>query len=364
MNINLVAPINSLSYGQVSRAFLKAFDLAGHKIALWPLGNVDPNDLDQDEHPLIQRSIENTKLFDCAAPCIRIWHQFDMAMRAGNGKFVGYTIFEVDRLNEVEKNHLRSCDLVCVPSSWAQGIVNSETGSPRPRVVTIPLAVDTTVFHPDVKPARPNCKPNTTVFLNVGKWEKRKGHDVLPQVFRKAFSPNDDVMLVMHADNPFLRSEETAEWEAYYRKILGSQVTFSRRVPNQRLLATIMAGADCGIFPSRAEGWNMPLAEMMAMGKQVIATNYSAHTEFCDNQNCHLVEPGHQVPAYDAKWFDGSAQWADIGESQVEQMVHYLRVIRDDKQHGLVPQNTDGIRRFRETFTWAKSAQMLIGAIG
>ena len=29
---------------------------------------------------------------------------------------------------------------------------------------------------------------------------------------------------------------------------------------------------------------------MMSMNKPVIATNYSAHTEFCDKNNCYLIE--------------------------------------------------------------------------
>ena len=50
-----------------------------------------------------------------------------------------------------------------------------------------------------------------------------------------------------------------------------------------------MSQVDCGVFPSRAEGRNLELLEMMSAGKHVITTDYSAHTEFCTKDNAGLV---------------------------------------------------------------------------
>ena len=38
----------------------------------------------------------------------------------------------------------------------------------------------------------------------------------------------------------------------------------------------------CSVFPSRAEGFGLPQAEMASLGIPVITTNYSAPTEFND----------------------------------------------------------------------------------
>ena len=54
------------------------------------------------------------------------------------------------------------------------------------------------------------------------------------------------------------------------------------RVNTSEEVARIMGQVDCGVFPARGEGWNLELLEMMSMGKPVIATNYSGHTQFCD----------------------------------------------------------------------------------
>ena len=70
---------------------------------------------------------------------------------------------------------------------------------------------------------------------------------------------------------------------------LGNKIRMIPRQKTQNDVYNIMIQTDCGVFPARAEGWNLELLEMMACGKQVIATNYSAHTEFCNPDNCRLI---------------------------------------------------------------------------
>jgi glycosyltransferase involved in cell wall biosynthesis len=67
------------------------------------------------------------------------------------------------------------------------------------------------------------------------------------------------------------------------------------------------------VFPSRAEGWNLEALEMMSVGRPVIITNYSAHTEFCNNKNSSLIDVNDTEAAYDGIWFDGNVgDWATI----------------------------------------------------
>ena len=61
-------------------------------------------------------------------------------------------------------------------------------------------------------------------------------------------------------------------------------------------VAALLADCDCGVFPSRAEGWNLGLLECMSMGLNVIATNYSAHTEFVEPANCRVVQIDETEP--------------------------------------------------------------------
>jgi glycosyltransferase involved in cell wall biosynthesis len=119
-----------------------------------------------------------------------------------------------------------------------------------------------------------------------------------------------------------------------------------------------MAQADCGIFLSRAEGWNLELLEMMSMNKPVITTNYSAHTEFCNPSNAHLVDIDELESAYDGKWFFGYGEWAKIGPKQKEQAIELMRHVYKSN----IRTNIAGLETGKH-YSWQNSARHLIKCI-
>ena len=72
--------------------------------------------------------------------------------------------------------------------------------------------------------------------------------------------------------NPFHSEEESSQWSDVFRNsaLSGKIELIEERLPAHRDVAALMARADCGVFPFRAEGWNLDLAEMMAMGKPLL----------------------------------------------------------------------------------------------
>jgi len=88
--------------------------------------------------------------------------------------------------------------------------------------------------------------------------------------------------------------------------------------PMRHEVARAMMTADCGVFCSRADGWNLEALEMLSLGKTVVATDYSGHTEFLTATNARLV------PMTDRERF-GVGAWAAFGALQQEALVHHLR---------------------------------------
>ncbi len=116
------------------------------------------------------------------------------------------------------------------------------------------------------------------------------------------------------------------------------------------------------MFPSRAEGWNLGLIECMSVGLNVIATNYSAHTEFVDAANCRIVHVDETEPSRTGEWVWGAGNWAKLGPSQMEQMVHHLREVHRLKQEGSLPRNAAGIATAKQ-FTWRRTAGAVLRAV-
>ena len=343
--INVIAPINPLGYGVAGLNITKALSTLTD-VALWPIGQVQITS--KEDHDAILPLVNNTANFKHDAPCIKIWHQHDMAMSVGNGERIGFPIFELDEFNEVEKHHLNSLDRIFVCSQWAKNVVINNIDISPEFVNVIPLGVNTEIF----KPVDASSSEKT-IFFNCGKWEIRKGHDVLPSIFNSAFEEDDNVELWMMTTNPFLSQEEDEKWKKMYTNTkLGKKIKFIDRVETHEEVYNIMSKADCGIFPSRAEGWNLELLEMLACGKDVITTKYSAHTEFCNTDNAYLVDVDEKEIAYDGKWFSGKCgSWGKLDECHLNIFAEKMKQVHLKAKQ----QNTKGIKSANE-LSWQNSA--------
>jgi glycosyltransferase involved in cell wall biosynthesis len=349
--LNLIGPINQLGYGIATLNILKSISKID-PVAFWPISQ--PQVTNKEDFDLIQYSMQNATLPDFNSPCIRIWHQNDMAQFVGKGKKIGMPIFELDEFTKIEKHHLSNLDNIFVCSSWAKEIILSNISISQENVCVIPLGVDNEIFKPS------QLNNNKTIFFNCGKWEIRKGHDVLIESFNKAFDDTDNVELWMMCENPFLNKEEEQIWKnMYINSKLGSKIKIIPRVETQQEVYNIMSKVDCGVFPARAEGWNLELLEMMACGKHVITTDYSAHKEFCNNNNAFLIPIDSKEKAYDGKWFHGQGNWAKFEKKQKDYLSEYLRdfYIKNTKKE--ISINSNGIETAKR-FNWDNSAKEIL----
>ena len=360
MNLNVISPINQLGYGIAGLNIVKSLSELEHEISLFIIGQAEAGPEHTD---MLKSCINKAGVPDFSAPCIRIWHQHDMSQFVGTGTRVGFPIFELDTFTEQEMYHLDYLDKIFVCSQWAKDIVVTnlykkyKNDNLALNTHVVPLGVDRNIFR-----EAPSSRKET-VFFNCGKWEVRKGHDILFKAFNEAFKEEDDVELWMMCENPFYSREENANWETMYKGSgLGNKIRMIPRQQTQNDVYNIMIQTDCGVFPARAEGWNLELLEMMSCGKQVIATNYSAHTEFCNHNNCLLIETDDTEPAQDGKWFFGQGNWAKIEDAQFNSLVEHLRMIHDLKQSGNLHTNSGGIATAKK-YSWENTAKEIINAL-
>jgi len=351
--INVVSPINQLGYGIAGLNIVKALSKITD-VSLWTIGQAQISN--QQDAEIISKLIKNSQKPNFKAPCIRIWHQHDMSQFVGRGLKIGFPIFELDTFSDIEKHHLASLDKIFVCSKWAKDVILSNITIEDDNVSIIPLGVDRDIFTEN----NTGNQINNTVFFNCGKWEIRKGHDILVDIFNDAFSPADDVELWLMCENPFLQPDETKQWHSLYKESnLGSKIKFLPRLSSQQEVYSIMSKVDCGIFPSRAEGWNLELLELMSCGKAVISTNYSAHTEFCTKNNAYLVDIKEKELAKDGKWFFGQGNWAKLTSKELDQFVDYMREIHKLKQSGQLKTNLNGVETAKN-FSWNNTAEAIL----
>lgn len=354
MHINISAPLNHTGYGVASRNIVTGLSLLDNEISLFPIG--EPVATSQQEYEIFSASINNSVLFDVNAPYLKIWHQFDLASRIGRGKYLAFPFFELDTFDNREKNQLKVPDTIIATSKWAKDILINNGITQNIEVV--PLGVDTSLFDYN-KYSRKQDTNSKYIFLTIGKWEVRKCHDLLPQIFKSAFPDEQDVelwILAAEHTSSYCSAEEVQKWKEMYSS--DHRIKIIPGVSSQEEIAKIISESDCGLYISRAEGWNLELLETMAMNKPVIATNYSAHTEFCNEKNSFLVDIFDTEPAFDGKAFRKQGKWAKIDSQQINQTIDYMRHLYSNK----IRNNSNGIETAHQ-LSWSAACSKILGCI-
>lgn len=198
-------------------------------------------------------------------------------LRHFRGRKIVWWFFESDCLAPLWIEQLRPFDQVWAPSAWAARVLAAH-GLPEARLRVVESGFNQAVFHPAPQPGRVRQE---YVFLQVGKYEKRKSIDETVSAFRAEFPAQrwPDVRLWLKADFPMFpeRVQQLAQHVADDARIRVISGRFS-----DEDMADLYRSADAFVFPSKSEGFGLPCLEAIACGLPAIATAVSAQTAFLD----------------------------------------------------------------------------------
>lgn len=332
------------SYGIATTNIIDALENDGVHISTIPIGGT----ADWLTYQNIKPSLDRGQFFDLNNPCIRLYHEFDLAPRYTKGEHIGFPIFEKSVLTKQEIHQFLSCDRIFVCTEWAKSILEKNNIN-RP-IQIVNLGIDGRIFYPE----EPKDGPFT--FFFPGKFEIRKGFDVVLEIFENAFNLNDDIKIVFLPFNHCI-GQDNENWVKYLMSSkLANKIEVISRVEDVNQVADIYRRSDCVVSFSRAEGWNLPLLEGLACSKPVVATNYSAHTEFLNKDNATLVEIDELEPALDGVFFTNPDNlWAKLNDRVKKELTEALREVY---KKGKVS-NPNGVTTAQK-FSWKNSANQII----
>jgi len=233
------------------------------------------------------------------------------------GKFkVGYTFFEDNILNEEYiKNARENFDIVVTGSSWCEEILRNYGLN---NVKTVIQGIDPQIFN--------SCNNEKKYFsdkfviFSGGKFELRKGQDLVIKAFKILQDKYKDVVLVNSWYNMWPNSLKTMkasprinfsiksnDYIPMINQILTDNGVDLKRIvtlspaPNTSM-AQIYKNTDIGLFPNRCEGGtNLVLMEYMACGKPVIASYNSGHKDILTTQNSIMLKNMQPIKINDGK---------------------------------------------------------------
>lgn len=242
-----------------------------------------------------------------------------------SGKYrIGYTMLEVSGIPEDWVLQANAMDEIWVPSTFnLETFVNSGVRKP---VYVMPLGVNPDYFNPKVRAYRPS--PRYT-FLSIFEWGERKAAEVLLRAYSRAFSRNDDVLLLLKVMNNDPGVDVHKQITDLNLPADGPPVVmlYNQDLPVHQM-GSLYRSADCFVLPTRGEGWGMPVIEAMACGLPVIATDWSAHTDFMDETVAYPLNVAELIPARaKCPYYEGFV-WAQPDE---DHLIHLMRHVYQER---------------------------------
>lgn len=345
----LKAPLNSLSFGNVSFNLLKEIYDKKIDLAFFPIGKVDTSSFeirDESFKLFLEDSINNRfKKVDKNSTTLQMWHLNGSENRISK-KQILYTFYELDEPTENELNLAKLQDKVVFSSEYAS--------SSFPNSSFAPLGFDETFFKTEKKYLQ-----NKTHFGIMGKFEKRKHTSKIIKTWIKKYGNNYNYQLTCCVTNPFFKKEqmESTLREVFEGKSYGN-VNFLPFLPKNSQVNDYLNSIDIDIGGmSGAEGWNLPAFNSTCLGKWSIVLNSTSHKEWATQENCILIEPDGKEPIYDGIFFN---EGSDFNQGNMYTFDEDELMSAMDKAEVLCKnENKEGLK-LKNKFTYKKTLEKIL----
>lgn len=172
-------------------------------------------------------------------------------------------------------------------------------------------------------------------FIFVGRYEKRKGLDLLNEVMAGSDGANSEFHLV----GPIDRKVRVNKENVHYHGLVQGEDEMRKLLDSSEVL----------VCPSHAEGMPTVIIEAMARGLAVIGTDVGAVSELVSTETGWLIEPGNQIALSEA------ISAASTAEGLTEKRKAALQLIRNRFTWDTVVTNT--LKDFENILTWRKQTE-------
>jgi len=358
MKLLVNAPINALSFGNVSVNILRELYKKNIDLIFFPIGEKVElsayDKIDQDFIKYLQERTNNRfEKIDKNIPSLKLWHIFGSESRYTKNQSL-FTFHEVSEVTPIEKNLLNLQDNILVSSNYTKSIFELNGLS---NVTYVPLGFDTD-FHLTDR----SYLPEKIHFGLMGKFENRKNSSRIIKTWLKLFGNKSEYQLTCAITNQFL---EKSRFQNELLKIMdGKHYNNVNFLPYMQMNSEVndylnSIDIDLGGL-SGGEGWNLPSFNATALGKWSVVINATAHKDWATKDNSILIEPSCLKDCYDDIFFKkgqafNQGQFFDISDEEME------NAILKSVSYAKTP-NPEGLK-LQKQFTYEKTVETILCAI-
>jgi len=288
MHVGYVAPLTATGYSQAARSYIKALHLAGYEVHVH-ITSEDPTQNFGDEGNLMRGLATGAKPPE---ECDVVIQHREPGHVTWTPKIpnICYTVWEADLIPQRWPWILNDdAAEVWVPSDFnVQAFKKSGVTIP---VIKVPHIVDPANFAGPwtTEKVVPEDFQGKRFMFYMGPWDSRKNPQDLIRAYYRAFTADDDIILVMRSYKGMHSVEPPAAAMARIKSEFSG-----KSLPPVAFLSVNISESDINwlhqnalLFASmsHAEGWGLGHSQSLAMGVPVLSVNWGGSLEFQNEDN-------------------------------------------------------------------------------
>jgi glycosyltransferase involved in cell wall biosynthesis len=312
--VNFYAPVGVASgLGTAARGYLAALRAAAIPLCLVPVHELFVHQPSSGNRERSQRPRHALSIAHVNADSVDRFLHFHGRRFARAHYKIGIWVWELPALRDEFAAALRHFDEIWVPSRFCQRAVRAMTAKP---VAVVPHVVPAGETPAPGWRDRLNIRADQFVFLymfDTTSIVERKNPHCLLDAFAAAFPDQESVRLVLKVTHADKDQGLSSYLDDVSRR--DSRLLVLRDMMPADELGGLVSACDCFVSPHRAEGFGLTVAEAMARGLPVIATDYGGTADFVTEEvgyplRYRLVELDRDHGPYPkgAIWADPSRQ--------------------------------------------------------
>jgi O-antigen biosynthesis protein len=303
--------------GQASRELLNALRRTGHWL------NVEPITKPFHIHRPVSPAVALTDFSgDADIAIVHLnpdsWHLLNSGQRESirSARYrIGYWVWETDTIPSAWQADLRSVDRIWAPSSYCAEIFATAINTPVDVVPHAVAAPDLIAADRSEVLSRFGVDPDSRVILYVfdgASYLIRKNPSALVRAFRESGLQTRGWRLLLKTKHLFDRPDAGRELSQVVEATTGATVIDATLDAED--LTALLRAADIYASPHCSEGFGLTVAEAMALGKPVVATDFSGTRDFLDSSCGYPVKANPVILEEDHGHYLAGHGWAQIDE--------------------------------------------------
>ncbi len=279
---------NESGLGAAARGYIRALEFLGVPVSLKDLSHLSVNRSEDNSLSGLDRG----PVHDVSVFCVNADQHFRIMDELGMEFFrhrynIGIWAWELPRFPEEWYDCFAYYNEIWVASSFIANALAPV--SPIP-IVRIPPVLNRPSVGSRLHGRRHlgvNSKELVYLFVfDFHSYFERKNPLALIRAFKKAFRASQPVRLVIKCVNQGSNKDGFAAMKEESR---GHRISIHSGYWRADELQDLMAACDVYVSLHRSEGTGLTISDAMALGKPVIATNWSGNTDFMDESNSYPV---------------------------------------------------------------------------